>query len=195
MRDLARQQYRLIKAAPAEPLGMQRHRDNRFCVTLAEEFFTAARHELSQRLAQSDLASIFKFLNDLPERMLCRFFSWVTGPGMGPGEVWIARKTNSARMIIPTRIWKWPSTKRTQRMRNKLDMRPTGGAEIFAIAAVDETAARPATRRIKPIDQPVYSVGKRWMAGGCHRRLYKTKSQQPSEADRLRHLKQQPGSR
>jgi hypothetical protein len=168
MRYLARQQYGLIKAAPAQPLRMQRHRNDRLCITLAEKFFTAARHEVSQRLAQSDLASIFKFLNDLPKRMLCRFFPWITGPGAGPAKVWSARKTNSAPMIISTRIWKWPSTKRTQRMGDKLDIRPAGGAEILFIAAVDETAARPTPRRIKPIDQPVQSVGKRLIASGCH---------------------------
>ena len=83
---------------------------------------------------------------------------------MGPGILWIARKANSADMIISARIWKWPATNRTERMRNKLNLRPTGGTEVFAVTRLDRLAARAAARRIKPIHQRVQALGKRWMA-------------------------------
>jgi hypothetical protein len=38
-------------------------------------------------------------------------------------------------------------------MRNKLNLRPTGGTEVFAITPLDRLAARSAARRIEPIHQ------------------------------------------
>jgi hypothetical protein len=92
-------------------------------------------------------------------------------------------------MIISTRIWKRPATNRTGWMRNKLNMRPTGGAEIFPIATADGAAARPATWWIKPIHQPIQALGERSVTGGCHdsatRQNY---SQSSTEPESLRDL-------
>jgi hypothetical protein len=67
--DLPREQRRLVKATPAQPLGMQRDRKDQIEMTALYKIPAAERQEPSQRFAEGDLASIFKSLHDLAQRV------------------------------------------------------------------------------------------------------------------------------
>lgn len=102
--------------------------------------------------------------------MFHRCFGGITGPGMGSNEMATTLKTGSAYMIVAAGIWKRTAARRAQWMRDPLNVGPAAGTKVFGIAAVNSTAAGPATGRVKPVDQPVETVTECLIAGGRHGR-------------------------
>jgi hypothetical protein len=90
--------------------------------------------------------------------MLGNVVSRIAAPSPGACEMREARQTNTAKMIIAAGVEERPAADVTQGMSNELDLRPTRTAQVFSIAAVDPAAARTATGRIKPVNQPIKSI-------------------------------------
>jgi hypothetical protein len=63
-------------------------------------------------------------------------------------------------VIISARVQERAPTEVAERMRNEADLGPARGTKIFGIPPIDSLAARTASRRIKPINQPIEAIRK-----------------------------------
>lgn len=148
---------------------MQRHRHDQIDLATREKFPTAARQKPSQRLSQRNFPAVFESLHDLAQRVLFRLLARITSPGASGDEVGRAPKADAANVIVAAGVGKGPAAKRAQRMGNRLNQLPAGGAKIFRVAALDAPRAGAAARRIEPVHQPVEAVREGRMSVQFHR--------------------------
>src|SRR5262245_20649225 len=134
---------------------MQRHRQDQLGLAVAEKLVAAPCHQPPERFSERHLAAVFEFLHNLAQRMFRQFFSWLTSPGARRGKAWRTLKTDAADMIVAAGIGKWPAANFAQRMRNQLNMLPAVRTKVFGIPAKNAARAGAATRRVKPIDEPI----------------------------------------
>jgi len=138
---------------------MQRHGHNHVNRPLRYELCGAARQQSPERFSEGYLATVFEFLHHLAQGMFGQFFPWIAGPSTRCGKTRRTLKTNSTSVIITAGVGKRPAACFTQRMGNRLNLRPTGRAEIFGVPTVNSPCASAATRRIKPVHQPIKTLG------------------------------------
>src|SRR5919106_6943581 len=165
---------------------MKRNRNNQIKVTLAQEFLAALCHQPPQRLTERNFAAILELLHHLPERMPGSFICGIAGPGPGANEVRGTRQTSSAEVIISARVQEWAPTDRAQRMGNEAYLRPARGAEVFCIPPIDSAAASAASRRVKPVNQPIETIRKCRPQNWIHDNFESIRWSYPSQARKVR---------
>jgi len=62
-------------------------------------------------------------------------------------------------MVVAAGIHERTATEVTQGMAHEPDLRPARAAKVFSVTPMDSAAAGTATRRVKPVNQPVQPIG------------------------------------
>src|SRR4030095_14966539 len=101
--------------------------------------------------------------------MFLQLFARIASPGARGDKVRLALQTNTAGVILAAGVGKRAPAKRAERMCDRLNLLPACGAKIFSVPPMDTTGARPATRRIEPIHQPVEAIRECLVCRELHR--------------------------
>src|SRR5262249_3646496 len=151
--DLARENNRLIEAAPAQTLSVERDGNDDVDRVRAEQSAAALGHEPAERLSERYFASVFEALDHAAKRMLLAFVGRVARPRASAREMRRVLNAGAAEMIVAARIEKRPAANGADRAVDHPHARAAVVAEAI-VGGKSRGAAEAAARRIKTVEQP-----------------------------------------
>jgi hypothetical protein len=80
-------------------------------------------------------------------------------------------KAYTAKVIGAAGVRKRPPANIAQRVSNKVNLPPASGAKTLRVGTVNATAAAATPRRVKPIDQPVETLGDAQVRSCAHKTM------------------------